>query len=188
MEDQDTASLRKFFLRLARRAFGELGIFNAEIVDYVANVLAEFAHADSLYRLRSAAGQPLDRVVEMLPTCQAEESRAHPLLHQRTMRKYVGDYTLFMSGLFRKHVEHRGVLDFYLKEGRRSYRKVSELDLALYRTGFLVFQDLSEKFECYSGALDYMRKAHFASPPGRDPFADFLTQIDQWTRLGISSN
>ena len=78
------------------------------------------------------------------------------------MRKYVGDYTLFMSGLFRRFVERGGYLDYYLEEGARSYRAVSVLDVSLYNPGFLMFEELSNGFEHYSGALDFMRKCYFA--------------------------
>ena len=50
----------------------------------------------------------------------------------------------FMSGLFRTHVEQRGALGYYMEQGQRSYWAVSELDLTLYRTGFLFFQQLSK--------------------------------------------
>jgi hypothetical protein len=93
-----------------------------------------------------------------------------------------------MSGIFRTYVEKSGVLDYYLKEGQRSYWKVSELDLSLYRAGFLLFQELSKNFEYYSGALDYMRKAHFASQPGEDPFGQFLKQVEGWIKVGLSNN
>jgi hypothetical protein len=188
MTDRDLEPLRGFFHRLAQRTFGELGLFDAQIVDYLAGVLAEFAHADRLYPLRSATGARLDTIAEILTNWHAQCSRADPLLHQRALRQYVGDYTLFMSGLFRTHVERRGALDLYLQTGSDSYRKVSEFDVALYRTGFLMFQELSEKFEYYSGALDYMRKIYFSPPPGHDPFAHFLKQIEHWVRVGISTN
>ncbi|MEK7783419.1 MAG: hypothetical protein AAB279_05780, partial [Candidatus Binatota bacterium] len=103
-------------------------------------------------------------------------------------RKYLGDYTLFMSGIFRSYVEGKGFLDYYLEEGRRSYWTVSELDLSLYRTGFILFQELSNKFEYYSGALDYMRKAYFAAEPGEDPFAGFLRQIEGWINVNLKEN
>ncbi|MGH7905901.1 MAG: hypothetical protein ACREP6_04675, partial [Candidatus Binataceae bacterium] len=97
-------------------------------------------------------------------------------------------YTLFMSGIFRKHVERGGHLHYYLDEGSRSYRKVSVLDAALYRPGFLVFEELSNRFEYYSGALDYMGKCFFAPEPNQDPFAGFFQQIEGWVRLGLSDN
>jgi hypothetical protein len=104
------------------------------------------------------------------------------------MRKQVADYALFMSGLFRTHVEQRGALDYYFEEGQRSYWKVSELDLTLYRTGFVFFQQLSKNFEFYSGALDYMRKAYFAPQPGDNAFATFLRQVRGWITTGLSEN
>jgi hypothetical protein len=188
MGDRTPDSLRQFFHRLAERAFGELGLFDPDIVNYLAGVLAEFAHADRLYRLRTGTGAAIDDVVEMLNPTAPGDQRAAPLMRQREMRKYVGDYTLFMTGLFRSHVESRGSLDLYLRTGQQSYRKVSELDLALYQTGFLMFQELSNKFEYYSGALDYMSKTHFAPSPGHDPFGSFLKHVDRWVRVGLSSN
>ena len=188
MGDRTPESLRQFFHRLAERAFSELGLFDADIVDYLAGVLAEFAHADRLYRLRTDTGAGIDNVVEMLNPAVPSDPRAAPLMRQREMRKYVGDYTLFMSGLFRRHVESRGSLELYLRTGQQCYWKVSELDLALYQTGFLMFQELSNKFEYYSGALDYMSKTHFAPAPGQDPFGSFLKQVDRWVRVGLSSN
>jgi hypothetical protein len=183
-----TDRLRSFFLQLARRAFSDLGLFDNRVVDYVADVLTTFTRAEHLYRMRSPSGRRIDSVVQMLARTQARAQGQTDVLRERAFRKYLGDYTLFMSGVFRKQVESTGVLDYYMKEGQQSYWKVSELDLALYRTGFLLFQDLSKNFEYYSGALDYMRQAHFAPHPGDDPFGEFLKQVDGWIKIGISNN
>ncbi len=180
--------LKQFFAPMVRRAFWELGLTEREIIDYVADVLSTFAHSDRLYRLRSIEGKPIDRVVEILSEVFTSATGRSSVEWQRELRKYVGDYTLFMSGLFRSHVSRGGYLGYYLEEGQRSYWRVSEFDLALYRTGFLLFQELSKNFEFYSGALDYLRNAYFAPSPGHDPFAAFLRQIDGWRRTGISDN
>jgi hypothetical protein len=152
-------------------------------------MLTAFARSDQLYRLQAADGHRIDSVVEML-TAQPEafDPLQPPVKKERELRRYVGDYTLFMSGLFRSYIEKTGVLDYYVQEGRRSYWKVSEFDLALYQTGFLLFQELSKNFEYYSGALDYMRKACFAQSPGSDPFGQFLRQIEGWMKIGLSRN
>jgi hypothetical protein len=178
--------LKQFFTPMVRRAFWELGLGEREIIDYVSDVLSGFARTDYLYRLRSAQGKPIDSVVEMQG--EAMPPGRSRIERERDLRKYVGDYTLFMSGLFRGYVSRGGYLDYYLEEGRRSYWTVSELDLSLYRTGFLLFQELSKNFEFYSGALDYLRKAYFAAAPGEDPFAEFLRQIEGWQQTGISGN
>lgn len=173
---------------MVRRAFGELGLAEREMVDYVTDVLTSFARADHLYRLGSFEGKPVESVVEMLAGLIDVSAGRARIEWQREVRKYIGDYALFMSGMFRSHVARGGYLDYYLQEGSRSYWTVSELDLSLYRTGFLLFQELSKKFEFYSGALDYLRQVYFAPSPGHDPFADFLRQVDGWTRGGMSNN
>lgn len=181
--------LQPFFLECARRSFHELGLRDPQIIEYVATVLTTFARADQLYRLRAPTGKRLENIVEMLSTAfsSAKESSL-PLQRERELRKYVGDYALFMSGLFRTAIDRRGILNYYLQEGRRSYWKVSELDLALYQTGFLLFQELSKNFEYYSGALDYMRKAYFAPMPGEDPFSHFLRNVEGWMKVSLSDN
>lgn len=180
--------LHGFFLKLTHQSFWQLGINDVTVAQYVADVLTDFAHSDNLYRIRSHAGEKLGSVVKIQTENQSETDKGDRLLREREHRKYLGDYTLFMSGIFRTYVEGKGFLDYYLQEGRRSYWTVSELDLSLYRTGFILFQELSEKFEFYSGALDYMRKAYFASGPGEDPFAGLLKQVEGWMTTNLTEN
>jgi len=182
------AKLQAFFNNLVRQSFWQLGIYDATVAQYVADVLVEFARADKLYAIRSPRGKKVESIVEMVaakPTAAADEK---DLLRERSLRKYVGDYALFMSGMFRSHVAGRGFLDYYIAEGSRSYWTVSELDLTLYRTGFSLYQELSRKFEYYSGALDFTRKAYFAAEPGEDPFAGFLRQVEGWIKVNITEN
>jgi len=181
--------LKSFFLQCARQSFRELGLNDSAITDYIASVLTTFAHTDHLYRVQTPKGKRLDSVVAMLEAyLNPAEHIQHPVHREREFRKYVGDYTLFMSGLFRTHVEQDGVLEYYFSEGRRSYWKVSELDVTLYQTGFLMFQELSKNFEYYSGALDYMRKAYFTPAPGEDPFKQFLRNVEGWMKTNLSDN
>ena len=180
--------LQSYFLKMVRESFWQLGIYDATVAGYVADVLAEFARSDALYKFRGRAGRKEDSVVEMLARQPAAGAAESDVLKERSLRKYVGDYALFMSGIFRKHVEGSGSLDYYIQEGSRSYWTVSELDLSLYRTGYFLYQELSKKFEYYSGALDYTRKAYFASAPGEDPFAGFMRQVEGWIKVNITEN
>jgi len=190
MENQPAGDqLRDFFRQSVRKSFWQLGIHDATVASYVADVLTDFARAENLYKIRARGGRKVDSVVEMLaqplPAALTDESE---VLRERSRRKYVGDYALFMSGIFRQYVEGKGSLDYYLQEGSRSYWTVSELDLSLYRTGYFLFQELANKFEYYSGALDYVRKACFAAAPGEDPFAGFLRQIQGWIKVNLTEN
>lgn len=185
---QSSASLRRFFFDLVGRSFTQLGIGDREIASYVSGVLADFSHSSNWLKLRNAEGRRLTSTVEMILATQAPELEASARGNsERELRKYIGDYTLFMSGLFRRFVEHGGYLDYYLEEGARSYRTVSSLDVSLYRPGFLLFEELGERFEAYSGALDFMRKCYFAPAPNEHPFG-FLREIEGWIRHGLSEN
>src|SRR2546427_11793203 len=111
--------LLSFFLPLTRRTCAELGVGDDTIAAYLAEVLTEFARTDRLYRLRAPGGARLERVVEMLglgpPTPGPAGARA--------FHRYVGDFALFMSGLFRPFVERGGYLGYYLAEGAPAYAR-----------------------------------------------------------------
>jgi len=187
-ETRTLDSLQGYFRQVVRQSFWQVGLYDATVAEYVAQVLVEFAVADNLYKLRDRGGRKIDSVVEMLAQAPAVPVDEADVLRQRKLRKYVGDYALFMSGVFRTYIDGKGSLDFYIQEGSRSYWTVSELDLALYRAGYYLYQELSTKFEYYSGALDFMRKSYFAAVPGEDPFAGFLRQIKGWMNINVSEN
>ena len=183
-----SAGLHDFFLSATEKTFSELGVGDESVIEYVAAMLTEFARTDRLYALRTERGRAIDGVGDMRRAANRVPDDQQRALRTRALQKYVGDYTLFMTGLFRSHVESRGALEYYVGEGQRSYRAVSELDLTMFRTGFLLFEQLAKNFEHYSGALDYMRKAYFAPQPGHSPFADFLREVEGWITRGLSDN
>jgi len=179
--------LKPFFLQLIRTSFDQLHMGDNEIADYVATLLANFSHSEQWLILRDAQGKKLHSVVEMVVSAIGPEGH-NRAIGERAVRKYVGDYTLFMSGLFRTFVQKRGFLEYYLQEGKRSYEAVSKLDVSLYRPGFLLFEELSRGFETYADALDYMSKCFFATAPGANQFAGVFKQFEALIRSGLSSN
>lgn len=183
-----SARLHEFFLRTTEQTFRELGVGDEATIGYVAAVLTEFARSDRLYALRNRRGRAIDGVADMRRATSHVAGNHAQTLRARAAQKYVGDYTLFMTGLFRTHVESHGALGYYVEEGQRSYRAVSALDLTLFRTGFFLFEELAKNFEHYSGALDYMRKAYFTPQPGQSPFAEFLRRVEGWITSGLSDN
>ena len=141
--------LRRLFGELVRRHFQD----DAGIAEYVSGILLDFVHADNLYRIRNARGKRLKDVGEML-------LESNPLLkapsfdRERAVRKHIGDYTLFLAGLFPEHVAslpRRGLrLDSmvdYVKAGKESYRIVSHFDQFEYRNEAPLFRRLSDSFE-----------------------------------------
>ena len=178
----DRPALLAFFLPLTRRTCSELGIGDATVAAYLADVLAEFARSDRLYRLATPSGQRLASVVEMLAAGPPPAGRDG----ERLFHRYVGDFALFMSGLFRPFVERGGFLGYYLDEGARAYARVGALSDGP-RGERVLYGELAARFEHYAGALDYLRKVRFPGLAGRDPVASFVREIDA-VLAGLSRN
>jgi hypothetical protein len=174
MPPRDRRALVAFFLPLTRRTCAELGIGDPTIAGYLADVLAEFARSDRLYRLVTPAGQRLASVVEMLEIGPPTVGREG----ERTFHRYVGDFALFMSGLFRPFVERGGFLGYYVAEGARAYARVVALSEGGARRERTLYTELTVHFEHYAGALDYLRKVRFPGLADPDPVAAFVREID----------
>jgi len=157
--------LRQLFNSLVqRRLYGDAQLRDAEIAAYVSNLLVEFTHASNLYKIRNARGKRLEDVGEMLLA-------SNPLLegrsfdYERAVRKHIGDYTLFLAGLFPEYVAslpRRGLrLDAfidYVKAGKESYHIVSTFDLFEYKREAPLFRKLSDSFELCVFGLNLVKR------------------------------
>lgn len=119
---------RLYFYVLVRRA---LAGFERHIADYIASVLAAFLHT---CRWRTLPGHPectADFVSDMLAVLSAASSE-----HEFLIRVHVGNYSLFMTGIFPAHVRHRATvrgapkLSFYEEIGSTNYRLAANHRLA----------------------------------------------------------
>ena len=175
-------SLKRFFDRLVRRSLGDLRMGGEPVADYLAGLLARFAHTEQLHALRDATGQPLETVVDMLRDVQqawAFDSPRFDPFREREVRQHIGDYTLFMTGVFREHVERRATTGFYVREGKRAYRVVAAFERSALRPQANVFATLSAEFEGYAGALTYMKRVYLRPadfPPALQPTLRLLTE------------
>jgi len=159
-------SLRQFFENLVWRHFTEdVRLEEPSITQYVSDLLSSFAHIKNLYQIRNAYGKQLDDVGEMLV-------ESNPMLEatsfdrERAVRKHVGDYTLFMTGLFPESVAKsnqakRRRLDAYIdfvQAGKESYAIVSAFDQFEYRGEAPLFRRLSENFELCVVGLNLVKQ------------------------------
>ena len=152
--------MRRLFTELVGRRF----VHDPRVAQYISGLLADFVHVKNLYRIRDARGKRLEEVGEML-------IESNPLLQarsfdrEREVRKHIGDYTLFLSGLFPEYVSalpRRGLrLDSfvdYMKAGKESYRIVSFFDQSEYREQAPLFRRLSESFELSVFSLNLVKQ------------------------------
>lgn len=163
--------LRRFFDRAVRASFADLALSDDRTASYLADMLARFARTENLFPRGDAVAR-LDTVVDMLLEVQAswqEDSATWAPEREVNVRRHIGDYTLFMTGIFRERVERMASTGWYISQGKRAYRFVSEHDRAAARDAAPVFRRLAERFENYATALDYARRVHFVDHPGH-PF------------------
>lgn len=130
-------------------------------------MLTRFARTENLHP-RGTAMPRLETVVDMLLEIQhlweADSPDFRPE-HEVSVRRHIGDYTLFMTGLFPERVQRAASMSYYVTEGKRAYRFVSEHDRAQgghARTP--PYRRLAERFEGYMQALDYARRCYFVDP------------------------
>ena len=163
--------LRRFFDRAVRAAFTDLGLRDDPAAPYLADVLARFARTEQLHP-RGMAVPRLETVADMLIEIDAAWRTDAPTWQPErevTVRRHIGDYTLFMTGIFPERVERVASTGFYISQGKQAYRFVSEHERATTPQGAPMFRRLAERFEHYVGALDYSRRVYFHDHP-QHPF------------------
>jgi len=158
--------LREFLGKLVwRHFFADVRLEEPAVATYVSDMLADFVHVDNLYRIRSAQGKRLEDVGEML-------IESNPLMdassfdREREVRKHVGDYTLFMTGLFPESVARArptrsprldAFVDF-VQAGKESYAIVSSFDQFEYKDEAPLFRRLSDNFEFCVVGLNLVKR------------------------------
>ncbi len=178
-----THPLFRLLADLTQRNFAvSLGWPDTEIIGYLTEVLVDFVRMDRLYKIRDARGRRVEEVAEMLVEGDLLH-RADSLERERTVHKHIGDYTLFMAGVFPEFVRRLrsskilisadAFLD-YIQVGKRSYRIVSEFPAEFPGGPPPLFRKLSENFElcvyglgCVRADLDRLRDPRFQTAKGR---------------------
>ncbi len=147
--------LQQLFIDLVSRHYmADVGLYNPEISEYVANMLAEFAEVEQLYKIKSAAGRALHDVGEMMLESDPIYGEAPSFDRERQVRKHIGDFTLFFTGMFPESINHlrlrrqrlENFIDF-MKAGKESYYVVSRFDQFEYVKVAPLFAQLSDHFE-----------------------------------------
>src|SRR5437764_11580812 len=131
-----THPLREFFAALVERHYNEaVGLRDAEISHYVANLLTEFCQTEELYKVRNEDGRPLQDVGEMLLEADPVYGPAPSFDRERQVRKHIGDYALFFTGMFPESINHlrlrntrlQSFVD-WMKLGKERYHIVAKVD------------------------------------------------------------
>ena len=147
--------LEPFFQQIVRNSYeGKLGLHDPDLTVYVARILCEFSQADKLYCIRDANGRPVEKLEEMERAADPIHGSAASFDAERALRKYIGDYALFVAGMYpqatgssRRLRRHQPSIEELIRAGKQSYFIVSQFNLFEYEQEAPLFARLSDSFE-----------------------------------------
>ncbi len=147
--------LEPFFQQIVRNTYeGKLGLHDPDLTIYVARILCEFSQSDKLYSIRDDAGRPIDQLEEMERAADPIHGSAASFDAERALRKYIGDYALFVAGMYpevtgsnRRLRHNHPSIEELIRAGKHSYFIVSQFNLFEYEQEAPLFARLSDSFE-----------------------------------------
>ena len=140
----------------------------------MAHLLCEFSESGKLYELRDEAGRPIEDLEEMMRAADPVLGPAASFDEERALRKHIGDYALFVAGMYpeaagssRRLRRHHPSLDELIHAGKESYYIVSQFNLFEYEEEAPLFARLSGAFERCILGLTLLREqlAQRKAPP-----------------------
>jgi hypothetical protein len=166
MQTQTHHPLEPFFQQVVRDSYeGKLGLHDPDVIGYVSRVLCDFSDADSLFKTRDAAGHAKDELDAMMLAADPVNGTAPSFDAERAMRRYIGDYSLFVAGMVPEAIDsgatdmaRRPTLGELIKAGKESYFIVSQFNVFEYKKEAALFTRLSEQFERYILGLALVRE------------------------------
>ena len=150
-----THPLEPFFQQMVRNSYeGKLGLNDPDVTTYVARLLCEFSQSDKLYQVRDEVGRPIEELADMVSAADPVLGPAPSFDAERALRKHIGDYALFVAGMYpeamnskRRLRRHRPSLGELIHAGKESYYIVSQFNLFEYEQEAPLFARLSDRFE-----------------------------------------
>jgi hypothetical protein len=145
-----------YFYVLARHVFQQAGIGDRKLCDYVASLLEVFSRASLLRSPHPSAGSVTQYISDMLIALQRATPEQAFLL-----RAYVGNYSLFVSGIFHENMQRRSLrggpdVKFFEQIGRTNYQLVASHATARRCELDDVFEELADRFRDVRLALNQL--------------------------------
>jgi hypothetical protein len=159
--------LEPFFHHEVHNIFeGKLGLNEPRVTAYVARLLCNFAETDSLFLVRGAGGHTVDELNAMRLAADPVHGTAPSFDAERAMRKYIGDYALFVGGMVPEAIDtglgtcspRRPTHGELIIAGKESYYIVSQFNVFEYKKEAPMFERLCDQFERYMLGLSLVRE------------------------------
>ncbi|MBV9491697.1 MAG: hypothetical protein JO069_18550 [Verrucomicrobia bacterium] len=139
-----TISPQFYFYILARRVLKRSGVTDRNVADYVAALLEHFTR---MRRLQAPVENVQSNYLSDLLLALRDATPYQTFL----IRAYIGNYTLFVTGIFYENIERRSQRGapscaFYETMGRRSFHAVASHNVARRFEMSELFESLADRF------------------------------------------
>ncbi len=167
------------FYVLVRQALLEGGIDDENTSDYVASMLVSFGRAGRAYRISGEDDSEFHYLTDMISELRSADGRRRFLL-----RVHMGDFALWMSGLFPDYLERRTrrkgapPISYFEELGATGYRGASESIEAGELGMDTVLMGVANQFSAVRTALNRISDRHFW-PASGNPVGRLLREISQ---------
>ena len=179
------ASLPLFSYVMVRHALRRLGEEDRRLADYVAAVLMHFGMRDNAHRVSASDDQMYDSLAALLADVDDPDGRRSFLV-----RTHLGNYALWLSGLFPDYIEHRKWrrggpdLEYYEEMGRKGYQLAAGHRLADDHGLSTLFATAADRFGLLRAALnDVSDTLLFPNRYSPERLMRQVTSEARWRRL-----
>src|SRR5437870_3142710 len=143
-----------YFYVLARYVLQQAGIGDRKLCDYVGSLLENFSRANQLQtpaKIDNGAHQYISDMLIALTRATPEQTFL--------LRAHVGNYSLFISGIFHENTQRRSLrgapdIEFYEQVGRTNYQLLASHETARRCELTDVFSGLADRFHDVRLALN----------------------------------
>ncbi|MDZ7364166.1 MAG: hypothetical protein ONB46_26160 [candidate division KSB1 bacterium] len=134
LEVRQTTSISPFlyFYVLVRHALREFKIDDRAVSDYVASLLAEFGQGNRMHRIDRKAANEYKYLVDLM--AELLDANSEQTFY---VQSHLGNYALFMTGIFPDHVYHRAKyhppspdFSYYEQVGSVNFQRASQHRIA----------------------------------------------------------
>ncbi len=149
------ASLALFTYVLVRNTLRALGEQDRVIADYLASLVVQFGDGGRAMRVADVDDEIYSTLAQLLAEVNAPDQRRAFLV-----RSHLGNYALWLSGLYPDHIEYRRwrrggpPIDYYETLGRRGFELAATHRLALEYGVQGLYTTAAERFDVMRHALN----------------------------------
>jgi hypothetical protein len=153
-------TLQLFCYVVVRHALRGRGQDDRLLSDYVASILLHFTLKDRFSRISSVDDEQYDTLSALLDATDGPDASRNFLA-----RAHLGNYALWLSGLFPDHIEQRRWrrggpdLEYYEEMGKRGFQLAADHRLAQEHGLSSLFADVADRFGAVRMALNSVSDA-----------------------------